>query len=353
MRRRYVLICTSWDVRLLFFGLYILCFFLFCFSPFYLWQYAFKYADAKCSMGLHIAIYRVEGGNKIIWFLLCNLFFSFCVFWVLSCQQPCWRKMSFNGAPFIDEVLEFNLSWTPCGCQVGTTCICKYPEIYLVSAYNYFCNHWDKCAVSSGHVPLNAVQLLWINLIQDTLGALALATEPPTDELMHRPPVGRREPLINNIMWRNLLIQSLYQVCVLLVLNYRGRSLLNLENDSSDYADKVKNTLIFNAYVLCQIFNEFNARRPDGLNIFKGITRNYLFLAIVGLTLVIQVILIEFLGTFTSSVKLNWKQWLISIIIAFISWPLATIGKLIPVPRTPLNDYLARILCCWQGSWGP
>lgn len=145
MRRRYVLICTSWDVRLLFFGLYILCFFLFCFSPFYLWQYAFKYADAKCSMGLHIAIYRVEGGNKIIWFLLCNLFFSFCVFWVLSCQQPCWRKMSFNGAPFIDEVLEFNLSWTPCGCQVGTTCICKYPEIHLVSAYNYFCNHWDKC----------------------------------------------------------------------------------------------------------------------------------------------------------------------------------------------------------------
>ncbi|XP_039159442.1 calcium-transporting ATPase 5, plasma membrane-type-like [Eucalyptus grandis] len=51
--------------------------------------------------------------------------------------------------------------------KVGTTCVCKYPEIHLVSAYNYFCNHWDKCAVSSGHVPLNAVQLLWINLIQE------------------------------------------------------------------------------------------------------------------------------------------------------------------------------------------
>ncbi|KAK6944577.1 Calcium-transporting P-type ATPase, N-terminal autoinhibitory domain [Dillenia turbinata] len=47
-------------------------------------------------------------------------------------------------------------------------------------------------AVSSGDVPLNAVQLLWVNLIMDTLGALALATEPPTDHLMHRPPVGRR-----------------------------------------------------------------------------------------------------------------------------------------------------------------
>ncbi|KAI3410632.1 uncharacterized protein J3R85_018634 [Psidium guajava] len=107
-------------------------------------------------------------------------------------------------------------------------------------------------AVSSGNVPLNAVQLLWVNLIMDTLGALALATEPPTDHLMHRPPVGRREPLITNIMWRNLLIQAVYQVCVLLVLNFRGRSLLNLKSDSSD-ANKVKNTLIFNAFVLCQV----------------------------------------------------------------------------------------------------
>ncbi|RZB64955.1 Calcium-transporting ATPase 8, plasma membrane-type isoform E [Glycine soja] len=62
-------------------------------------------------------------------------------------------------------------------------------------------------AISSGDVPLNAVQLLWVNLIMDTLGALALATEPPTDHLMDRSPVGRREPLITNIMWRNLLIQ--------------------------------------------------------------------------------------------------------------------------------------------------
>jgi Ca2+-transporting ATPase len=44
---------------------------------------------------------------------------------------------------------------------------------------------------STGHVPLTAVQLLWVNLIMDTLGALALATEPPTDELMDRTPVGR------------------------------------------------------------------------------------------------------------------------------------------------------------------
>ncbi|XP_056166527.1 calcium-transporting ATPase 10, plasma membrane-type-like isoform X1 [Syzygium oleosum] len=202
-------------------------------------------------------------------------------------------------------------------------------------------------AVSSGDVPLNAVQLLWVNLIMDTLGALALATEPPTDHLMDRTPVGRREPLITNIMWRNLLIQAVYQVCVLLVLTFRGRSLLNLKND---HANKVKNTLIFNAFVLCQIFNEFNARKPDELNVFEGITRNHLFMGIVGLTLVLQVIIVEFLGTFTSTVKLNWKQWLISIIIALISWPLAIVGKLIPVPTTPLSDYFHRIVCCCRRS---
>ncbi|KAJ6742022.1 CATION TRANSPORTING ATPASE [Salix viminalis] len=51
-------------------------------------------------------------------------------------------------------------------------------------------------AISSGDVPLNAVQLLWVNLIMDTLGALALATEPPTDHLMHRNPVGRRYEML-------------------------------------------------------------------------------------------------------------------------------------------------------------
>ncbi|KAI4335340.1 hypothetical protein L6164_013994 [Bauhinia variegata] len=192
-------------------------------------------------------------------------------------------------------------------------------------------------AVSTGDVPLNAVQLLWVNLIMDTLGALALATEPPTNHLMDRPPVGRREPLITNIMWRNLLIQAMYQVSVLLVLNFRGRSILGLEHDANDHAIKVKNTLIFNAFVLCQVFNEFNARKPDEYNIFKGVRKNYLFVGIVGITVVLQIIIIEFLGKFTSTVRLNWKQWIICVVIGFISWPLAVLGKLIPVPKTSVN----------------
>ncbi|KAL5836283.1 hypothetical protein ACOSQ3_015840 [Xanthoceras sorbifolium] len=197
-------------------------------------------------------------------------------------------------------------------------------------------------AVSSGDVPLNAVQLLWVNLIMDTLGALALATEPPTDHLMHRPPVGRREPLITNIMWRNLLLQAIYQLSVLLVLNFRGKSLLNLEHDSRDHANKVKNTLIFNSFVICQIFNEFNARKPDEKNIFKGITKNRLFMGIVALTVVLQILIIEFLGKFASTVRLNWKHWIISVVIGFVSWPLAFLGKFIPVPAFPLSHIFKR-----------
>ncbi|KAM7471942.1 hypothetical protein LguiA_010125 [Lonicera macranthoides] len=191
-------------------------------------------------------------------------------------------------------------------------------------------------AVSSGDVPLNTVQLLWVNLIMDTLGALALATEPPTDNLMRRPPVGRREPLVTNIMWRNLIIQAIYQVGILLVFNFYGKSILNLENDETEHANMVKNTLIFNGFVLCQIFNEFNARKPEEINVFSGVTKNYLFMGIVGSTFVLQIIIVEFLGKFTSTVKLDWKLWLLSLAMGLFSWPLAVVGKFIPVPETPL-----------------
>ncbi|XP_027344578.1 calcium-transporting ATPase 9, plasma membrane-type isoform X4 [Abrus precatorius] len=173
-------------------------------------------------------------------------------------------------------------------------------------------------AISSGDVPLNAVQLLWVNLIMDTLGALALATEPPTDHLMHRSPVGRREPLITNVMWRNLVVQALYQIVVLLVLNFGGESILP-NQDTRAQGFQVKNTLIFNAFVMCQIFNEFNARKPDEMNVFRGVTKNRLFMGIVGVTFILQIIIIEFLGKFTSTVRLDWKLWLASLCIGFVS----------------------------------
>ncbi|XP_066394611.1 calcium-transporting ATPase 5, plasma membrane-type-like isoform X1 [Miscanthus floridulus] len=200
-------------------------------------------------------------------------------------------------------------------------------------------------AVSSGDIPLNAVELLWVNLIMDTLGALALATEPPTDNLMKRHPVGRREPLVTNVMWRNLFIQALYQIAVLLIFNFDGKRILRLQNESWEHAGKIKNTFVFNAFVFCQIFNEFNARKPEEKNVFKGVTNNHLFMAIVGATTVLQILMIEFLGKFFDTAKLNWRLWLLSVAIGAVSWPLAYLGKFVPVPVRPLQSYFKHCSC--------
>jgi len=70
--------------------------------------------------------------------------------------------------------------------------------------------------------PLNAVQMLWVNMIMDTFAALALATEPPSDELFNRKPQDKKEFIVNAVMWRNLLGQSLYQIVVLLLILFIG-----------------------------------------------------------------------------------------------------------------------------------
>ncbi|TQE02166.1 hypothetical protein C1H46_012167 [Malus baccata] len=179
-------------------------------------------------------------------------------------------------------------------------------------------------AVSSGKVPLTAVQLLWLNLIMDTLGALALATEEPTNDLMEKKPVGRTEPLITRIMWRNLIAQALYQITILLTLQFKGRSIFGVD-------EKVKNTLIFNTFVFCQVFNEFNARKLEKKNIFKGLLKSKLFLAIIGITIVLQLLMVEFLKKFASTERLDWGQWGACVGIAALSWPIGLLVKGIPV----------------------
>ncbi|XP_008808020.1 calcium-transporting ATPase 7, plasma membrane-type-like [Phoenix dactylifera] len=189
-------------------------------------------------------------------------------------------------------------------------------------------------AVASGEVPLTTVQLLWVNLIMDTMGALALATDRPTKELMQKPPVGRTEPLISNIMWRNITAQALFQIAVLLVFQFAGKSIFGA-------SEKINNTMIFNTFVLCQVFNEFNARKLEKKNVFEGIHRNQLFLGIIAVTLILQVMMVELLKRFADTERLDWGQWGICAGIAAISWPIAWIVKCIHVSTTPVSDLLA------------
>ncbi|KAK6941794.1 Calcium-transporting P-type ATPase, N-terminal autoinhibitory domain [Dillenia turbinata] len=186
-------------------------------------------------------------------------------------------------------------------------------------------------AIISGDTPLTAVQLLWVNMIMDTLGALALATEPPTDGLMQRPPVGRGADFITKAMWRNIIGQSIYQLIVLAVLDIAGEKLLGLSgSDATDVLD----TLIFNTFVFCQVFNEINSRDIDKINVFRGMFDSWIFLAVMVSTVVFQFIIVEYLGTFASTVPISWQLWLISILLGSVSLPVGAVLKCIPVERT-------------------
>ncbi|XP_022882852.1 putative calcium-transporting ATPase 11, plasma membrane-type isoform X1 [Olea europaea var. sylvestris] len=190
-------------------------------------------------------------------------------------------------------------------------------------------------ACISGSAPLTAVQLLWVNLIMDTLGALALATEPPHDGLMKRPPVRRTENFITTPMWRNIIGQSIYQLAILLVLNFDGKKILGLEGSD---ASAILNTFIFNTFVFCQVFNEINSREIEKINIFRGILRNWIFTGIIASTVVFQVIIVEFLGTFASTVPLNWQLWILCVALGAVSMPIAVVLKCIPVDKKSPNS---------------
>jgi Ca2+-transporting ATPase len=96
---------------------------------------------------------------------------------------------------------------------------------------------------------LSAVQLLWVNLIMDTFAALALATDPPSPDLLNRLPEPRTAPLIDVCMWKMIIGQTIYQLTIILTLLYTD--VLDLSNDLATLQ-----TVIFTTFVFCQIFNE-------------------------------------------------------------------------------------------------
>ena len=74
------------------------------------------------------------------------------------------------------------------------------------------------CSCVGNETPLTSVQMLWVNLIMDSLGSLALATEPPYDSLLKRKPTKRTESIINGSMWKHIILQAFFQILLLISL---------------------------------------------------------------------------------------------------------------------------------------
>jgi P-type Ca2+ transporter type 2C len=238
--------------------------------------------------------------------------------------------------------------------------------------------------------PLTAVQLLWVNLIMDSLAALALALEPPTDDLFEQPPHGRDEPLISKSMWINIITIGIVQFVILAVIlispwfveKYpeipearidavddvfdaiddedevraaeqvaEGQASGALtdddvqecgEFDKSDCEDQLdeleeendfyRNTFLFNAFVWMQIFNWINARSVRfHRSPLKGVLQSHTFLAVVAAVIVLQLLIVSFGGDVFSTTQQSGGDWLLAIAIGAtmlpISWALRAFGR--------------------------
>ncbi|KAH7137229.1 hypothetical protein B0J13DRAFT_597030 [Dactylonectria estremocensis] len=186
-------------------------------------------------------------------------------------------------------------------------------------------------AVSNGkgESVLNAVQLLWVNLIMDTFAALALATDPPTRSVLDRKPDRKSAPLITLRMFKMIIGQAICQLAITFVLNFGGKKLFGYDNSEHDQ-EELK-TLVFNTFVWLQIFNELNNRRLDNkLNIFEGLNRNIFFI-VINIIMVGGQILIIFVGGEAFQItKLNGKEWGISIGLGAISIPWGAFIRCVP-----------------------
>eukprot|EP01091_Cochliopodium_minus_P021301 TRINITY_DN967_c0_g1_i3.p1 TRINITY_DN967_c0_g1~~TRINITY_DN967_c0_g1_i3.p1 ORF type:complete len:1042 (-),score=346.69 TRINITY_DN967_c0_g1_i3:10-3135(-) len=195
-------------------------------------------------------------------------------------------------------------------------------------------------AVSKRGPPLRAVQLLWVNLIMDTMAALALGTEQPQERLMDDKPHGRDEKLLTNRMIKHIGIQAIYQVIVLMVILYAGDKIWNVERKSLHHY-----TIIFNSFVFCQVFNEINCRTViDQMNIFKGFFTNWVFLGVIVITVILQFLIIEFTSSVFKVHGLNFVQWISCIGIGAFCLILGFIARMIPVPE----KHFMEIFTFWK-----
>jgi Ca2+ transporting ATPase len=180
--------------------------------------------------------------------------------------------------------------------------------------------------IKAQFTPLTAVQMLWINMIMDSLASLALATELPNDRLLYRNPYPKERTLITRKVLRFIFGHAVYQLTVLFALLWLGATMLGCESDEPELLKRELSTVIFNTFVVMQLFNEINARKVNGeMNVFEGLMSHYQFFAILILTAVIQFVLVTYGGSVLSCEPPSARSWLITICfgVGELPWNLA------------------------------
>ncbi len=191
----------------------------------------------------------------------------------------------------------------------------------------------NLCAVSISVVgpfigiptPVTVVQMLWINMVMDTLAGLAFSYEPPLKEYMEELPKKRNEEIMNRYMLNEVLITGLYSslLCIFFLKSEWVKGLFRYSVDN-----KYLMTAFFGLFIFISIFNSFNARTVR-LNILGNIFKNKVFLGVILFIMVVQVGMIYYGGTLFRTSGLTFFEFMTMILISLTVIPVDMLRKMI------------------------
>lgn len=184
------------------------------------------------------------------------------------------------------------------------------------------------CPLLQMENPLSITQILWVNLVMDTLAALAFGGEPALKRFMREKPKKRDESIISKDMWSSIIVGAAYTVAVGLVFLLIGDTWFYEWRRTADGLSPVHLTGYFCLFIFTAVFNAFNAR-TEKINLFDNITRNKNFLKIMILVSAIQVALTYFGGDIFQCHGLNPEHWVRVLVLSFAIIPVDLIRKCI------------------------
>lgn len=175
--------------------------------------------------------------------------------------------------------------------------------------------------------PLGIIQMLWINLVMDGLGALALGAEPALSKYMQEKPKSRTQSIISKKMMTQIGLAAAWIIAVSLVFLF-APFMKDLFTVNGEYDKLLHFTGYFSLFVFSAVFNGFNVRN-DSFNVLKNVKENPGFLKVMGIIAVVQVLVSTFGGQLFECEAIGIKQWGIVLLLAFTIIPFDMIRKVI------------------------
>ena len=177
-------------------------------------------------------------------------------------------------------------------------------------------------------LPFSMTQMLWINLVMDTLAALAFGGEAALGKYMHEEPKKRTEPIISKNMWSSILTNGLF-IAGLSIFFLKSPFIRSLfRNGAPGMADAYFLTGFFAFFIFLNTFNTFNAR-TEGMNLFAHIRENKLFLKVVGIIFAVQIVMTYLGGEVLRTAGLTLEEWFAVVLLSVTIIPLDLLRKAI------------------------